>query len=513
MFKGEKKESISKYSSVIMRSLRIKIMEYRKKTGRGIVLLLALGAVSCGGPETAEVPEYPEPVELDFEQIMERGTLRMITRYNSSSYFLHRGMDRGFEYELVSKFADRHGLKVDVVLLRSEDDPVELLNSGEGDLIAGNYVITVDRVPHVAFSRPYNFVDQVTVLPGHHKPIQEISELEGLTISVRRNSSYYTTLKNLQEQGYDITIDVVSEDWNTEALMFEVSRGRKEATVSDDNLYHVAANYIEGMTTGPVLSEQDTVAWATRKNAGALQRKMDDFLSDHFRVRESDNRILRSAFLNILRRRYFEDDSQLRRFRDRTFDMISSGYISPYDDLVKTIAEEAEIDWKLVLAVMAQESEFNPNARSWAGAVGLMQIIPRFSQVENEALLYDPEINIREGVRYLNKHLSRYSHLDSLNQYSLALGTYNVGMGHIADARRLAAQLGNDPDEWEHIADALLRLMNRKYYQHARYGFKRGIETVNYVEDIMDRYQRFHTVADLANHFEGKNIEAIIGFP
>jgi len=175
--------------------------------------------------------------------------------------------------------------------------------------------------------------------------------------------------------------------------------------------------------------------------------------------------------------------------------------------MVRDIAQEAGIDWKLVLAVMAQESHFNPNARSWAGAVGLMQIIPRFSRVEDEALLYDPEINIREGVRYLQKHLNRYTHLDSLNRYSMALANYNVGMGHIADARHLAAQLGNDPDEWEYVADALLRLMHHKYYQHARYGFKRGVETVNYVEDIMDRYRRYHAIAELAVHFRDRSLD------
>ncbi len=468
----------------------------------GMFLLMSVWLITDSQIVEPETISYPEPVDLDFQELKERGTIRMITRYSSNSYFLHRGMDRGFEYELVSEFADEHGLNVDVVLLRFDDDPIELLNRGEGDLIAGNYAITSDRIPYVTFSRPYNLVNQVLVLADSREPITDISQLEGVTISVRQKSSYYTTLRKLQEEGHQITIDVVDEDWNTEAIIWDVAEGNREATIADDNLYQVAANYIDGVQAPLILSESDTVAWAIRNNASELKAKMDDFLAGHFRIRESDNRILRSAYLNILQRRYFDDDRQISRYLDREFDMIYSGYISPYDDMVKSIAEDADVDWKLVLAVMSQESEFNPNARSWAGAVGLMQIIPRFSQVENKALLYDPEINIREGVRYLNKHLNRYAHLDSINQYSLALATYNVGMGHIADARHLAAQLGNDPDEWEHIADALLKLMHQKYYQHARYGFKRGIETVNYVQDIMDRYRRYNAIADLAAHFE-----------
>ena len=471
------------------------------------VLILSASFSGCAKEEIHETIVYPDPVSVDFQEILDRGTIRMITRYNSSSYFLHRGLDRGFEFELVSEFAKRHNLKVEVILLGKDDDQISMLNRGDGDIIAGNYAITNDRMDHVLFSKPYNFVNQVLVQSGNNPLIEDVSGLDGKTISVRRNSSYYTTLKALKDQGHDITIDIVSEDWNTEALILEVAEGRIEATLSDDNLYKVASNYISGVQAGLVLSKQDTVAWATRKNALVLKEKMDEFLEEHFQIREYDGRVLRSAFLNILQRRYFEQDRQAVRQRDRSFDMIYTGYISPYDDMVRTIAEEAGVDWKLVLAVMAQESRFNPNARSWAGAVGLMQIIPRFSRVENEALLYDPEINIREGVRYLQKHLNRYDHLDSLNRYSLALANYNVGMGHIADARQLASQLGNNPDEWEYIADALLKLMHRKYYQHARYGFKRGIETVNYVEDVMDRYRRYHSIYELAEHFRERSLD------
>lgn len=474
--------------------------------------LLMLGGTGCvrtsSENEYVRAP-YPDPVVLDYDAIMQRGTIRMITRYNSTSYFLHRGNDRGFEYELVSRFADEHDLKVEVVLLRPEDDPIEMLLRGEGDLIVGNYAITPERRRHVGFTHPYNIVNQVLVQSESARPIAGLSDLEQVEITVRRNSSYYQKLREFSGKGLDLSVHIADEDWNTEALMLEVANGNIEATVADDNLFMMASNYIEGIAAHKVIAEADTVAWAIRPNAPLLKEHMDRFLQEHFRIRASDGRILRSAFLNILQRRYFDDERQVRRLTDPSMNMALSGFISPYDDLVRDIAEEAELDWKLVLAVMAQESQFNPNARSWAGAVGLMQIIPRFSEVEEEALLFDPEINIREGVRYLRDHLDRYAHLDSLNRYSMALATYNVGMGHMADARRLAIQLGNDPDEWESIADALLRLMNHKYYQHARYGFKRGIETVNYVESVLDRYQTFHSVAELAVRYEESGIISV----
>jgi len=145
----------------------------------GIIMLIFLVSGYFTPSEREEVRDYSDPVAFDFEQIMERGSIRMITRYNSSSYFLHRGMDRGFEYEMVSKFAEDHGLHVEVVLLTSDDDPIELLNSGAGDLIAGNYAVTSTRKPHIAFSRPYNFVNQVLVQPDNQEMISEISQLDG----------------------------------------------------------------------------------------------------------------------------------------------------------------------------------------------------------------------------------------------------------------------------------------------------------------------------------------------
>jgi membrane-bound lytic murein transglycosylase F len=122
-----------------------------------------------------------------------------------------------------------------------------------------------------------------------------------------------------------------------------------------------------------------------------------------------------------------------------------------------------------------------------------MQIMPRFSEISPDSL-YIPEVNIREGARILSSHLKHYSYMDSTNQWSFALATYNAGMGHVADARRLAIDHNKDPNEWKNVSEALLKLMQRRYYQQARYGFARGIETVRYVNEIMNRYNTYQTI-------------------
>ncbi|HET6528014.1 MAG TPA: transglycosylase SLT domain-containing protein, partial [Balneolaceae bacterium] len=165
----------------------------------------------------------------------------------------------------------------------------------------------------------------------------------------------------------------------------------------------------------------------------------------------------------------------------------------------------------MITAIIAQETKFNPKAKSWAGAMGLMQIIPRYSEISKPKLLYKPEINIREGIRILSEHLEHYSYMDRSNQWAFALGAYNAGPGHIADARRLAIDHNDNPNEWENVAEALLKLMQRKYYKNARYGFCRGIQTVQYVQEIKNRYKTYQSIIALAEYKEKSIGPGVLG--
>lgn len=254
----------------------------------------------------------------------------------------------------MSRFARENGLKVEVVLIASHEDPLKYLESGEGDLIADHFAINQELGDQVSFSTPYNFIHQV----------YDISEAKAEDISGLKFSD-------------------------------------EERVGSNIHQYQAAAHYSVEKSKEVAVTESDSIAWVTRKNAPVLKQKMDEFLGKHIRIRESDGRILRSAYLNNLQGRYFERDRFESRYHDRAYDAIYTGSLSPYDEMVKSIADEAGVDWKLVIAVMAQESAFDPKAESFAGALGLMQIIPRFSRVIDKTELYEPETNIREGVRYL----------------------------------------------------------------------------------------------------------------
>ncbi len=491
------------------------------RTGFRLILpvLAALIMInSCQKEEerTTESAEFTvsvtEPVDLDLAEIERSGVLRMITYYSSNTYFLHQGMEVGFEYELLHAFARENDLALEVVIIGSDDNPFDMLNSGEGDVIAANYAITPEREDHVTFTRPYNVVDQKIVysesLADNPQTLEELAE-SNLPITVARNSSYFHSLMELREEGYDLNIDIVSRDMDTESIMMQISNGDIVATVSDDNMFQAAGQYISGLKEGPVISEGDLIAWAVRKNAPDLEAALNRFLYKHFRFTADRDRPRRSEFLNILRQRYFETGPQIADYFDPDWQFHAGGVISPYDPIVRDVADSLDLDWLMLKSMIAQESRFNPNAKSWAGAVGLMQILPRFSEIEYEDL-YDPEINIWEGARIIREHLDHYSYLDSLNQWAFALATYNVGQGHMADARRLVIDQNRNPNEWDNVADALLKLMQRRYYQNARYGFARGIETVQYVQEIKNRYRMYHRVMAIAEERGGTRMPGLM---
>ncbi|MDR9418381.1 transglycosylase SLT domain-containing protein [Gracilimonas sp.] len=471
------------------------LSRYILLSGCSLMLLVSCSETSEPTPRTGNSlsVSVTEPVEKDFAEIKNEGILRMITSYSSGSYFLYLGIQVGFEYELLKAFTKENDLALEVVIPGPGESPYDLLNSGRGDIIAANYTITPERRQVVNFTRPYNLVDQLVVVSDDlgFEP-ESITELEGIPISVRRNSSYYVRLQELKEEGFPIVINTIPEDVDTETALFQVADGEYQATIADNNIYDAASKYMTGLVKGPLIAESDTIAWAIRKNAPDLEHQLNQFLYKHFRFNE-DGEPKRSAFLNVLRKKYFESGNQIADYFSPNYQGNQYSTISPYDEMIKQIADEYDLDWVMLTAIAAQESRFNPSSVSWAGAVGIMQVLPRFSEISPDSL-YIPEVNIREGAKILKSHLKHYAYMDSTNQWSFALAAYNVGQGHLADARRLAIDHNKDPNEWENISDALLKLMQRKYYQNARYGFCRGIETVRYVNEIMNRYDTYQTI-------------------
>jgi membrane-bound lytic murein transglycosylase F len=461
-----------------------------------VCLLLAAGCQPVEEERAYPTAALPSPtvarpaVERDLEEIKAEGVIRMVTRYNSSSYFIHKGGEAGFEYELFSRFARRQGLSVEVVIPEQGEDLISLLNSGRGDVIAAGLSSTERLAPYVAFTRPYNFVHKVLVLPATSGRPPTLAALAGLTVYLPHHSPFREELRQIgRRQGLQFFIAHARPLVEPEELIAQVASGEIPATVADDDVAAAALSYLPGITLGPRLGEERPVAWAVRLNSPELKAALNAFLKRHFWMSPDGPR--RSEFYGTLYERYYRDANQIREFRQPDDRPDKSGRISPYDDLIRATAAAAGLDWRLVAALTYQESRFDPRAISRAGAMGLMQVLPRFAEESAEDLL-DPATNIRVGVSLLKEIYGSYAYLDSLDRWRFTLATYHAGTGHMADARRLTIDMGKDPNTWENgVAEGLRRKMQRRYYSETRHGFYRGAETVAYVEEILRRYRMY----------------------
>lgn len=468
-----------------------------------LVITFFMAGCSGSGDISSEPDDstsiYPKPVVFDLPEIIERGTLHAIVDNSSTSYFIYKGRPMGYQYDLLVRFTDHIGVDLNVIIVTSIEDAIKKLNNGEGDIIGYNFTVTKERKKYVDFMDYQYTTRQVLV---QRKPaswrqmrlhkiedhlIRNQVELIGKEVHVRAHTSYAERLKNLSNEiGGDIKIVEAYEDKDTETMIRMVANGEIDLTVSDEDIAMVAANYYRNLDIETPISFPQQIAWAVRKNSDQLLEKLNEW----WRMEKKEPDIY------VLYNKYFKSPrSSLRRVQS-DYASISGSKITPYDDILKETSKIIGWDWKLLASQMYQESKFEPSVQSWAGAVGLMQLIPATGKRFGANDLYDPEQNINAGVNYLKNldNIFKQYVPDSIERVKFVLGSYNVGPGHVTDAINLAEKFGKDPQVWEDNVETYLRLKSQKKYYNdpvVKYGYCRGEEPVKYVQEILSRYRQY----------------------
>ena len=419
----------------------------------------------------------------DFDAIKERRVLRVLLRNNAASYFLYRGELMGFEYDLVREFADYHGLRLEVVVPPSYRELTTWLLEGRADMAMG-FIEPGKRLRSlgVAFSDPYHYARQHIVVQADD-PADSLEALDHRTLFVRHHSSYWERASALQEQGARFKLRATKDNVETEQLIQMVSRGKRKATIAGEHLLDIELAKGVPVRSAYMLDEVAEHAVALRKRNPELKSALNEFIK----------RVYKSEYYNVTYKKYFKSQRSVQRLaRGRVLDALN-GQISPYDDLVRKYAARYGFDWRLVTAQMYQESRFNPKAKSHVGAKGLMQLMPRTAKAMGVKNASDPAHNIRGGIKYMDWLRDRFdASLPISERLWFTLAAYNAGAGHVHDARRLARQLGYDPDRWfGHTEQAMLLLAKKEYARKARFGYVNGREPVNYVYDIRQRFEAY----------------------
>ncbi len=422
------------------------------------------------------------PVKRDLDRIVASDTLRVISRNHPLSYYLYRGTRRGFDFELLQRFAEEQGIHIEVVLPPTWNDMISWLYQGKGDVIAAQLTITPERKRFVDFTDPYLQVQQVTVGTDEMPPPRSYQQLTGETVLVRRGSSYEERLRQLQRAGLDVRLDYLDETVEENDPVQLVAQGRYPLTVVDNTLARLEQHFYPGLEIGMTLSDPQNIAWAVRPNSPKLREALNDFLRRH----------QRQTFFNVLKSRYFDDPDRFLKHRSAQLSLARRGRISDYDRYFREAGRITGFDWRLLAAQSYHESRFRPNKVSWAGAVGLMQVMPRTAHEMGIKNVWNPYQNILAGARYMRRLYNLYKDSASDDdRIRMTLAAYNAGIGHIANARRLAAETGGDSTAWSDVSVALIRLERPEYYQKDGYAFVRGHTVQRYVTDVIGRYRIF----------------------
>ena len=331
---------------------------------------------------------------------------------------------------------------------------------------------------------------ELTPLQIQARQVQTPGDLAGRRVFLPEDDTYVERLVEVEDQ---ITGDirVVEVDTTSATLIRQVAAGNIGLTAAQENVAELEAGYYGNLTLAPQIGEEHEVAWAVRKNAPALRQALDRWVIEN---RDS------GRWANLYRK-YYVDRRGYRERVESEYLTGETGTLSDYDDLLKRNAPAIGWDWRLLAAQMFQESRFKPNARSWAGAMGLLQLMPATAKEVDVTDPYDPEQNVAGAVRYLEWLNDTYWEEeipDEAERLKFILASYNAGSGHVFDAQRLTEKYGGDKTNWEDVAYWMLQKSNAEYYNDpvVKYGYARGLEPVEYVSRILSRYKHYAQFTD-----------------
>jgi membrane-bound lytic murein transglycosylase F len=392
----------------------------------------------------------------------------------------------GYDYDLVTAFGKDKGIVIDLVVAPNLSELINMLDSGTIDLAAYEIPITAEYKNRVIACGTENITHQVLVQPKGGKLITDVTQLVGKEIYVEKDSKYQHRLINLNNEiGGGINIHTVDRDTLiTEDLIDMVSSGEIPLTVVDSDIARLNKTYYSTLDISLEISFPQRASWGVSPANPWLADSIDSW----FKSSEPNKRQAQ------LLKRYFEMSKD--NYTVYSIDL-SRGKISPYDDLFKKYAKTIGWDWRLIAAQGFAESHFDTTVVSWAGARGIMQIMPQTAEAYGLSMdhITDPEANISTAVKIigdLEKSLKRYIS-DPIERRKFILAAYNSGIAHVYDAIALAEKHGKDPEKWDNnVAEAILMKANPEYYNDpvCRFGYFRGKQTTSYVEKVLAFYDR-----------------------
>lgn len=455
-------------------------------------LLLTL-SIGCAPTEKKEEVKKAPEVIRDWAEIRSDSVLTVLAENSPASYFIYRGRNMGYEYELLHEFAKDQNIRLQIEMVNDLDEMISKLNSFKGDIVACNLTVKDDRRALIDFSVPHLETHQVLI---QRKPenesdtvtqvITEIEELKNKTVHVWKNSSYYTQIMLLNDK-LNLNIDIIATDGEliTEELIRKVSEGEIDYTIADENVAKIDMRYYPNLDISVKMSAAESIAFGLRKTSPNLR----DTLNAWLMAKENQSTI------GEVKRKYFKRKS-LSNKANEIFSSLNGEAISPYDEIIKVESDRIGWDWRLVSAIIYQESKFEMHKVSWAGAFGIFQFMPQTASGYGISPSSSAEDQIRAGIKKLNKNYHQWHEeiQDSVECFKFTLATFNSGRAHVDDARALCPEYNLKDSVWDNNVAIMIRnLSNPEYYRNkvVKNGYCRGLETYEYVIEVTQRFEEY----------------------
>lgn len=415
------------------------------------------------------------PTQL--EAIKERGVLRVATRNSPMTYYIDKGQPAGFEYELAKAFADHLGVRLELILPTTFADLFTSIRERNAHIAAANLTVSEKRRKQFIFGPSYRKSAPTVIYrirQGQSRP-SSIEDLYNSKILVLAGSAQAELLTQLKHDHPQLEWEESDNDAATDLLDL-IQDGSLDFTIMDSTVFDAQRSFYPGLNKGFELEEPQPIAWMLAKHYdGTLKNEMDLF----FALPET------RQLIEKLEERYFSRQNKLNFFDTSEFRRALSERYPPLEQYFMLASQETGIDHLLLAAIAYQESHWREDAVSPTGVKGIMMLTEGAATEVGISDRTDPHQSILGGAEYLvNVRAKIPDRITEPDHTWFALAGYNIGFGHLEDARILTQREGKNPDRWQDVREFLPLLANENYYSKLRYGYARGYEPVTYVANV-----------------------------
>lgn len=449
---------------------------------QGVFLALILGFLSACDLQQQESSKAPEkniyarkPDSNQLERVKQSGTLTVLTRYDPTSYYEGAHGFSGLEYDLVQLFAQYIGVKAQFVLPDTFSSVLQKIAAGEADFAAAGISITEKRKQYLLFAPPYQKITEQLIFRSGTKQPKQTSDLTSGILEIVKGTSHEETLRQLQKGTPQLQWQT-NETLDADGLLYLVNERLIDYTIADSNQMTLMRRFYPKLYVAFDISPTRYLAWAFKKsNDLSLYNETVKFFKQI-----KDNKVLEQ-----LLERHYGHTRNIKYVGNCTFLLHYQSRLPAYQQYFQQAAEKNALDWRLLAAISYQESHWNQAAVSPTGVKGLMMLT---QATANQLAIKDrtnPKESIFGGALYLKQRLKKIpARIPDPDRTWFALASYNVGFGHLEDARIITQQLGKNPDKWIDVKLSLPLLTKKKWYSQAKHGYARGKEPVIYVDNI-----------------------------